>query len=78
MGKGNLMKTNEITTYRSLSDEDKAFMDAFNYTHEQYSISDEDIVGFLCGADISFDGYTQVADAHNLWEYAISFARGEK
>jgi hypothetical protein len=72
------MKTLDIIAYSNLSDEDKAFMDSFKETHDQYGIPDSDLIAFLNWEDISFDGYTQVADARNLWRNAIAFARGEK
>lgn len=72
------MKTYDVTIQK-LSDQDKAFMDSFNYTHEQYGISDENIIAFLTGnTNEYYEGYTQLADAHNLWEHAIAFARSEK
>jgi hypothetical protein len=72
------MKTIDIANYHNLSDEDKAFMDSFKETHDQYGVRDEDLIAFLNWEDISFDGYTQVADARNLWRDALAFARGEK
>ena len=61
---------------RSMTACDKAFMDSFKSTHDQYQISDKDIVEFLTGDSQGyFDGYTQLADAQNLWADAIVYAR---
>jgi hypothetical protein len=60
---------------KQLTEEQQAFMDAFKDTHDQYGISDEDIEAFLRGNDKSFDGYTQLADAYNLWSDALNYAR---
>jgi hypothetical protein len=62
-----------VMSNRQLTDEDKAFIESFKETHNQYDVTDEDIVGFLLGEDKYFDGYTQVADAYNLWDDAIAF-----
>lgn len=62
-----------------MTEEQKAFMDSFNETHDQYEIPDEAIVAFLHGDLSHFDGYcsgyTQLADARNLWGDALAFAR---
>jgi hypothetical protein len=61
----------------TLTNEQQAFMDSFKETHNQYEVSDEDLIAFLCGThDEYFDVYTQVADAYNLWRDAIKFAKG--
>jgi hypothetical protein len=63
-------------TERTMNAWDKAFMDSFKRTHAQYEIPDKDIEAFLTGnAHDYFDGYTQLADAHNLWAGALQFAR---
>jgi hypothetical protein len=66
------------STNQSLTDEQQAFMKSFKDTHGQYDIPDEVIVDFLNGHDESFDGYTQLADAYNLWRDAINFAKEMK
>jgi hypothetical protein len=58
---------------KQLTDADKAFIKSFQETHNQYDVIDEDIEGFLLGEDNYFEGYTQVADAYNLWGDAIAF-----
>jgi hypothetical protein len=65
-----------------MKNSDKAFMASFKDTHGQYDISDEKIIAFLQG-DISLftgycDGYTQLADAYNLWGEAIYYMQGAK
>ena len=64
---------------KQLTEEQQAFMDSFKDTHDQYGISDERIEAFLRG-DLKltdyFDGYTQLADAYNLWSDALNYARG--
>jgi hypothetical protein len=63
-------------TERTMTAWDKAFMDSFKSTHGQYEIPDKNIVAFLTGsAQEYFEGYTQLADARNLWADAIAFAR---
>jgi len=66
--------------YKPLTDEQKAFMASFKDTHGQYDISDKAIIAFLHGDTTHFtscfDGYTQLADARNLWWDAINFAKG--
>jgi hypothetical protein len=59
-----------------MTNSDKAFMDSFKDTHDQYEISDENIEAFLHGTDESFDGYTILADAYNLWNDAINYMQG--
>jgi hypothetical protein len=65
---------------KPLTDEQKAFIKSFKDTHDQYEIKDKAIVAFLHGDDSHFtscfDGYTQLADARNLWWDAINFAKG--
>lgn len=64
---------------KPLTDEQKAFMKSFKETHGQYDISDKAIIAFLHGDTkhftSCFDGYTQLADARNLWWDAINFAK---
>ena len=62
----------------TLTDSDKAFIASFKETHNQYDVLDEDIAGFLLFENKYFDGYTQVADAHNLWNDAIAFTERNK
>jgi hypothetical protein len=59
-----------------MTNSDIAFMESFKDTHDQYQISDEDIEAFLRGNDKSFGGYTQLADAYNLWSDAITYMQG--
>lgn len=66
----------------ALDDSDKAFVASFKDTHGQYDITDEAIAAFMHG-DVGyfnsvFDGYTQLADAYNLWGDALNFARRAK
>lgn len=67
---------------QSLTDSDKAFVKSFKETHDQYEITDEAIDAFLRGDTqyftSCFDGYTQLADAYNLWHDAINFAKEMK
>jgi hypothetical protein len=67
--------TNTNTTKMSLTDEEKAFIAAFKETHSQYAFTEEVIVSSLRGTSDYFDGYTQLADARNLWAEALQFAR---
>lgn len=68
--------SNTDATNKSLTAWEKAFMDSFKNTHGQYEISDKDILAFLTGnTDKYFEGYTQLADARNLWADAIVYAR---
>ena len=69
--------SNEQEAERSLKDSDIAFMHSFKDTHGQYDIPDRYIVAFLTeGSEDYFDGYTQLADAYNLWTDAITHATG--
>jgi hypothetical protein len=55
---------------------DKAFMRSFNQQFNQYDISDKQITDFLLGyQDDYFDGYSELADAYNLWSDAVRFAQ---
>lgn len=71
--------SNTDATNRSLTDEQKAFMESFKDTHDQYEIPDDVLESYLRGGDSYFDsyfdGYTQLADARNLWVDALKFAR---
>jgi cobalamin biosynthesis Co2+ chelatase CbiK len=67
--------SNANTTRMSLTDEEKAFIASFKDTHSQYAFTEEVIVASLRGTSEYFDGYTQLADARNLWKDAIAFAR---
>lgn len=67
--------SNTDATNRSLTDEEKAFIASFKDTHSQYEFTEEVIVAFLRGSNAYFDGYTQLADARNLWADAIAYAR---
>lgn len=62
---------------KQLTEEQKAFMKSFKETHDQYDLTDEVIIAFLHGSADYFIGYTQLADARNLWGDALHFARGE-
>ena len=54
----------------------KAFMRSFRDQFNQYDISDEQITDFLLGYhDDYFDGYSELADAYNLWIDAVQFAQ---
>ena len=54
----------------------KAFMRSFNEQFNQYDISDEKITDFLLGYnDDYFEGYSELADAYNLWTDAVRFAQ---
>jgi len=63
----------------NLTAEQQAFMDSFKETHDQYDVSDEKIIAFLHGDTSLFtgycSGYTQLADARNLWGDALNFAQ---
>jgi len=62
-------------SYEALTDDEKAFMCSFKETHGQYDIPDKTIIAYLAGSDNHFMGYTQLADARNLWDAAINFAK---
>lgn len=67
--------SNTEATSKPLTDEQKAFIASFKDTHGQYELSDEVIIAFLHGSADYFIGYTQLADARNLWGDALHFAR---
>ena len=53
-----------------------AFMRSFKEQFDHYDISDEQITDFLLGYhDEYFDGYSQLADAYNLWSDALRYAK---
>lgn len=61
-----------------MNEEDKynvAFFVAFSEEMGQYDVSYKDFEEFLRGEDKYFDGYTQLADAYNLWRTAVEFGR---
>ena len=61
-----------------LTAEQQAFMDSFKETHDQYEVQDDVIEAYLRGeVNYYFDGYTQLADARDLWGDALKFARKE-
>ena len=65
----------EYTTTVDLTAEQEAFIKSFQNTHGQYDVTTEDIEKFLHGyVDENFSGYTQVADARNLWNDAMNYA----
>lgn len=68
------MSTSDSTS-TPLTAEQKAFIASFKETHGQYELSDEVIIAFLRGSSDYFIGYTQLADARNLWGDALHFAR---
>jgi hypothetical protein len=54
----------------------KAFMRSFKEQFNQYDVSDKQITDFLLGYnDDYFDGYSELADAYNLWTDAVQFAQ---
>jgi hypothetical protein len=54
----------------------KAFMRSFKEQFNQYDVSDQQITDFLLGYDEEyFDGYSELADAYNLWTDAVQFAQ---
>jgi hypothetical protein len=54
----------------------KAFMRSFKEQFNQYDVSDQQITDFLlCYYDEYFDGYSELADAYNLWSDAVRFAQ---
>jgi hypothetical protein len=69
--------SNTGATNRFLTDEEMAFMASFKETHGQYELTDAMIISYLIepGWCEYFDGCTQLADALNLWNDAIKFAR---
>ena len=57
----------------------KAFMRSFKEQFNQYDVSDQQITDFLLGYnDDYFDGYSELADAYNLWTDAVQFAQSIK
>ena len=57
----------------------KAFMRSFKEQFNQYDVSDKQITDFLLGYnDDYFDGYSELADAYNLWTDAVQFAQSIK
>ena len=59
-----------------LTASDKAFMRSFKEQFNQWDISDQQITDFLLGYDEEyFDGYSELADAYNLWTDAVNFAQ---
>ena len=57
----------------------KAFMRSFKEQFNQYDVSDQQITDFLLGEhDEYFDGYSELADAYNLWTDAVQFAQSIK
>ena len=58
-----------------MREEQKAFMESFKDTHDQYQITDNEITEYLQGSTREyFSGYTELADARNLWGDALRFA----
>ena len=58
-----------------MREEQKAFMESFKDTHDQYQITDDEITDYLQGNTREyFSGYTELADARNLWRDALRFA----
>jgi hypothetical protein len=54
----------------------KAFMRSFKEQYNQCDVSDQQITDFLLGFhDDYFDGYSELADAYNLWTDAVQFAQ---
>jgi hypothetical protein len=54
----------------------KAFMRSFKEQYNQCDVSDKQITDFLLGYhDEYFDGYSELADAYNLWTDAVNFAQ---
>ena len=65
----------EYTTTVDLTAEQDAFISSFQHTHGQYDVTTSNIEMFLHGHEVEcFDGYTQVADARNLWNDAMNYA----
>jgi hypothetical protein len=59
-----------------LTASDKAFMRSFKEQYNQCDVSDKQITDFLLGYhDEYFDGYSELADAYNLWTDAVNFAQ---
>lgn len=57
----------------------KAFMRSFKEQFNQYDVSDQQITDFLLGYDEEyFDGYSELADAYNLWTDAVQFTNAIK
>ena len=54
----------------------KAFMRSFKEQFNQCDVSDKQITDFLLDFhDEYFDGYSELADAYNLWTDAVRFAQ---
>lgn len=59
-----------------LSDSDIAFMKSFKDRCNQYDVTDQNILDYLYGNDCDyFEGYTQLADAYNMWQDALAFSK---
>jgi hypothetical protein len=59
-----------------LSDSDIAFMASFKDRCDQYDVTDQNILDYLYGNECGcFEGYTQLADAYNMWQDALEFAK---